>query len=61
MKGIGSKIKNTLKFKRIIENFDKKINYPNASPLKWTFISGHDYDFVAMCQAFQFGTVACSE
>jgi hypothetical protein len=51
---------NSGKFKKIIEVFDERIIKNNTFPLKWTFLSGHDTDIIAMHLALNLSSVECS-
>ena len=50
---------NSGKIKKIIEVFDQKINKKDSFPLKWTFLSGHDTDIIAMHLGLNLSSPAC--
>jgi len=49
----------TGKLKRLFTVFDNRIRLPDAYPLKWTFLSGHDSDIFAMQIAFNLTSFEC--
>lgn len=52
---------NTFKFQKIINEFDLRIRLPDSYPLKWTFVSGHDTDILAMHQGLNISSYECTE
>lgn len=45
---------NTGKFQKLLNVFDIRTRLPNNYALKWTFLSGHDTDIIAMHLALNF-------
>lgn len=52
---------NTFKLQKIMDNFDLRIKIPNNRGIKWTFVSGHDTDVLALHQALNISSPQCTE
>lgn len=52
---------NTFKLQKIMNAFDLRIRLPDTYALKWTFVSGHDTDILAMYQALNISSYECIE
>jgi hypothetical protein len=51
--GQNTLISNVMKFGKVFREFDNRIKDIKNYPLKWTFISGHDFDLMAMHMAMK--------
>lgn len=56
-----SRAVNTGKIKKILADFDDRVNNVNNKTLKWTFISSHDTDATTMMYGLNFSTPECIE
>lgn len=56
-----SKALNTNVLKRIIKDFDERINSPDQKKLKWTFLSAHDTNIFAMANDLNISSANCIE
>ena len=52
---------NTGKFQKLLNVFDIRTRLPNNYALKWTFLSGHDTDIIAMHLALNLSSSKCIE
>lgn len=52
---------NTFKFQKLINTFDLRTKLPSTYSLKWTHLSGHDTDILAMHLALNISNAACTE
>lgn len=52
---------NSGKIEKIISVFDLRTKLPNTYALKWTFLSGHDTDIVALHLGLNLSSAACIE
>lgn len=52
---------NTFKLQKIMDNFDLRTRLPNSKGIKWTFVSGHDTDVLALHQALNISSFQCTE
>lgn len=50
---------NTAKFTRIFSLFDTRARIPDSYALKWTFLSGHDTDIIAMYLGLNISSATC--
>ena len=50
---------NTNVIKRIIEDFDDRINNLNSKPLKWTALSGHDTNINCLLNSLNISSASC--
>lgn len=49
------------KFQRMFSVFDTRQRVPDSYPLKWTFLSGHDTDIMALHLAMNLSSCLCVE
>lgn len=59
--GQNTLISNVMKFGKVFREFDNRIKDIKNYPLKWTFISGHDFDLMAMHMAMKTSSPQCIE
>jgi hypothetical protein len=52
---------NTFKFQKLINTFDLRTRLPETYALKWTHLSGHDTDILAMHLALNISSAECTE
>lgn len=52
---------NTFKFQKLINTFDLRTKLPETYALKWTHLSGHDTDILAMHIALNISNYTCTE
>ena len=56
-----SKALTTGKVRKVIEDFDDRINNINSKVLKWAFLSAHDTDVSALGVELNFTSARCVE
>lgn len=61
MGGNNTAMTNSGKLKKIFSVFDTRTRVPDTYPLKWTFISGHDVDVLALHLAMNLSSFTCIE
>lgn len=61
MGGNNTGMANSGKLSRMFTLFETRQKVPDAYALKWTFLSGHDTDIIALYLALNFSSYTCTE